>query len=231
MKLTRDVADALAARILQKLASDRILARTAENFSWQGFHDVRTRARKSFTVPETSITPLMARTLYGISVLSQARRILVLGSYVGSALLWLAAPQIDKRPSAETYIYGVDIDQEAIRIAERNFRSLGSRIVRNFAFDALLVAEKLPKEFDLVLLDADDPKTRKDIYLPLLETVYPLVRPGGLILAHDIVFPKFRDSMEKYLRLVRNTKQFARTQTLVIDPYGLEVSQKSVLAK
>ena len=46
---------------------------------WERYRAFRTVVRREFVVPETSITPLMARVLYGIAYLAQPQRILGVG--------------------------------------------------------------------------------------------------------------------------------------------------------
>ncbi len=63
--------------------------------------------------------------------------------------------------------------------------------------------------------------------LSLLDAVYPWVAPGGLVLAHDICVPRFREDLAEYQAAVRDRARFARSVPLEIDPCGLEVSVKA----
>jgi predicted O-methyltransferase YrrM len=85
----------------------------------------------------------------------------------------------------------------------------------------------LQQEFDMVLLDADDQDSRKAIYYPLLDAIYPLLHDGGLLLAHDIAVPRFRAQLGRYRELVRDPARFTGSASLEIDECGLEVSRKA----
>ena len=54
---------------------------------WQRYAWFRSAVHDAFDVPETSITPLMARVLYGIAALARPRRILGIGLDEGTAII------------------------------------------------------------------------------------------------------------------------------------------------
>ena len=227
-KLTPKVADALADRIVLRCAEEG-LVRSGVTVDWGVYHDLRTRVRETFRVPETTITPLMARVLYGISHAAGARRILGIGTYAGNALVWLALPAL-AAGAPQRRIVGVDVDDSATELARENFERLGLGPVECVTMDGHDAAEALGDTWDLVLLDADDPEGRKTIYLSLLDAVYPHVRPDGLVLAHDICVPLFHDQMAEYQERVRDEERFAASLPLEIDDCGLEVSKKVAAA-
>ena len=227
MRLPAAAADELATRVLrggveQGLLPDRQLP------DWDRYKAFRQRIRSSFIVPETSVTPLMARVLYGLAALARPERVLCVGCYAGNALAWMAGAGFGPDPVYRGALaLGVDIDRGAVEAATANFARAGmADRVECRCMDGLDIPRQGQK-FDLVLLDADDGESRKAIYYPLLDAIYPLVDDGGLILAHDIAVPRFREQLGRYRELVRDPARFAVTASLEIDDCGLEVSRKT----
>jgi predicted O-methyltransferase YrrM len=225
------VANALASRILAKLVDTGAL--DGEPPDWDRYLRFRERVRACFEVPGTTITPLMARVFYGIAALARPRRILGIGTYAGNALVWLAGPGFGPDPSYRgTCAVGVDTDEDATLLARENFGRLGADSrVRLLCLDGHRVADEARGPWDLLLLDADDPVSRKGIYLSLLDALYPHVAADGLVLAHDINVPLFREDMSRYRMAVSDEHRFRLTVPLEIDECGLEVSVKNAAVR
>lgn len=224
-RLPGRVADQLVERVLSRAVSAGLLpARPLPD--WTAFRAFRERVRRTFEVPDTSITPIMARLLYGVAYLAQPARVLVAGGYYGNTLVWLAGPGF----GPEAMYHGelalsVDIDATAVAGARANFVRLGTDArVRLEVCDGHRT-DPSAGPFDLVLLDADDPISRKAVYLSLLDALYPLIAPGGLVLAHDIRVPLFATQLAAYQQVVRAPERFAGSLSLEIDPCGLELSR------
>lgn len=227
MKHAKTVADILALRILDNLTNSGIIPAKPKDFSWDSFYNLREKARKTFLIPETSITPLMARILFGIATFVKPSRILGIGTYAGNSLLWLVGPFVQSEKYFLDYAYGIDIDAEATRLAKKNFSSLGENSrIRFISADGHAICQRLKNKFDLVFMDADDSRLRKKVYLSILRNIYTNIHSGGLLLAHDICVPKFKEDLRYFLNEVNNTKLFIKTQSLEIDYCGLEVSKK-----
>lgn len=90
----------------------------------------------------------------------------------------------------ECFGFRVRFSDPAREAAREHFRGVAElvTIVEGYAHQTIA---RLKEPFDLLFLDAD-----KDGYVDYLNLVLPLVRPGGLILAHHI------DMAPEYLRLV-----------------------------
>ena len=199
-RLPGRVADELANRVLRRaveagLLPDRPLP------DWGRFRAFRTLVRDAFVVPDSSITPLMARVLYGVAHLARPRRILGVGTYCGNALVWLSGPGFGPHAVYRGQrAVGVDIDPAATRTAQANFARIGS--------DARVTLRCLDGHragdggFDLLLLDADDPVRRKAVDLSLLAALYPRLEPGGLLLAPSISLPILVPHLAPYRRAV-----------------------------
>lgn len=227
-KLTTAVLDTLALRVLKNLINQNLLPDNSKDFNWKQFHILRSKARKNFVVPETSITPLMARVLFGITAYYCPMRILAIGTYVGNSFLFLLGPYLLSNRSKLKYAYGIDINQEATRIAKSNFKAIGESFgkIKILTENGLTFPKKLHKKFDLVYIDVDDQILRKKIYIQILKNLYPFIKTGGIVLAHDICVPKFKEDLSSYLSYVKNKRLFKDTQSLEIDYCGLEVSRK-----
>lgn len=224
-RLPSRVADQLADRALRSAVSAGLLP-PRELPDWAAFRDFRARVRREFVVPETSVTPLMARLLYGVAYLARPARMLVVGGYYGNTLVWLTGPGFGPDPAYRGEgALSVDIDATAVAGAKANFARLGADgRVECTVLDGHRT-DPAAGPFDLVLLDADDPVQRKGVYLTLLDALYPLVAAGGLILAHDICVPVFATQLAPYRRAVRAPDRFAGSLSLEIDPCGLELSR------
>lgn len=227
-KLTTVVLDKLALKILESLANRNLIPDNAKNFNWKQFHVLRSKAKKKFVVPETSITPLMSRVLFGITAYYRPMRILAIGTYVGNSFLFLLGPYLSTNSSRLKYAYGIDINEKATQIAKSNFESLREpfRKIKILTENGLTFSKKLHKKFDLIYIDVDDQILRKKIYIQILKNAYPFIKKGGIVLAHDICVPKFKKDLSDYLSYVRDKQLFKDTQTLEIDYCGLEISKK-----
>ena len=75
-----------------------------------------------------------------------------------------------------------EIDPDTAALARKNFQTAGvAEIVTVVEGDGHEKASELKGPIDLVFIDAD-----KEGYLDYFQKVLPLVRPGGLILAHNM---------------------------------------------
>jgi caffeoyl-CoA O-methyltransferase len=75
-----------------------------------------------------------------------------------------------------------EINKDVAALARENFKDAGlSDLVTIVEGDAHKTAKKLTGPIDFVFIDAD-----KEGYLDYLNKTLPLVRPGGLIVAHNI---------------------------------------------
>lgn len=227
MSHTTKINDLLALKILDHLLKSGLINSKGSDFNWNSFYELRTRAKPLFYLPETSITPLMARVLFGLATFVKPSKILGIGTYMGSALLWIIGPYFYDQSRKLDYVYAVDIDPKATKIAKSNFLKLNSNIKLQFTTDdGMKIAEKLGKSFNLVYIDVEDEQLGKSIYLPILRKIYPYILQNGLILAHDIAVPKFKEQLNGYLLEVRNKNLYKKTESLYIDYCGLEVTKK-----
>ena len=75
-----------------------------------------------------------------------------------------------------------DIDEGRASLARENFKRAGvDKLVTLVMGDAHETVTRLKEPIDILFLDAD-----KEGYVDYLQKLLPLVRPGGLILAHNV---------------------------------------------
>lgn len=131
------------------------------------------------TAPRMLSGHVQGRLLSLFSHLVRPHRILEIGTFTGYSALCLAEGMM---PSGE--LHTVDIDARHAELVGRYvFRAgLSGRIHQHIAPAAALIPA-LPGQWDLVFIDAD-----KQQYTRYFELVVERVRPGGLIIADNLLW-------------------------------------------
>ena len=107
-----------------------------------------------------------------------------------------------------------EIDHDRAQLARANFKRAGvADLVTLVEGDAHDEISKLTEPIDVLFLDAE-----KQGYLDYLEQLLPLVRPGGLILAHNMN-PRQADS--SYIKAITTN---AKLETLLINTSSAGIS-------
>ena len=107
-----------------------------------------------------------------------AKHVVELGTSTGYSGIWFGLALKDTGGKLTTY----EIDAERAATARANFqRAAMEDVITLVEGDAHQEVTKLTGTIDLIFLDAD-----KEGYVDYLNKLLPLVRPGGLILAHNI---------------------------------------------
>jgi caffeoyl-CoA O-methyltransferase len=192
------------------------------------FAALQAEVKETFTLPGTSVTPVMERLLYMLAAVRRPRRVLGLGTYCGNALVWAVGPSCGRdRAYAAEKVHGIDIDPEATERARENFGGLAhAGHIELVAEDGLRAVERLEGPFDYLFLDVDSPESGKGLYLDLLKCLYGKLEEGAWVLAHDVVVPPFAAQLEAYLAFVRDGVHFRQSILFDIDAFGLELSIK-----
>ena len=122
---------------------------------------------------------LQGRFLEMISNLLRPKRVLEIGTFMGYSALCLAGG-LEK----EGCLHTIELREEDADVAEGNFRRANwqDRIILHRG-NALEVIPALEEVWDLVFIDAD-----KVNYSEYYKLVLPRVRPGGLIIADNVLF-------------------------------------------
>ena len=117
-----------------------------------------------------------------------AKRVAEIGTSTGYSGLWFCMALTATGGHLTTF----EIDHQRFTQAHQHFEEAGvARLVTQVEGDAHENVKKLEGPVDVVFIDAD-----KGGYVDYLQKVLPLVRPGGLILAHNI------DMAPDYVRAV-----------------------------
>lgn len=110
-----------------------------------------------------------------------AQRVVELGTSTGYSGLWLLLAL--RKTGGKLFTYEIDADRHAM--ARSNFERAGVGALATLVLgDAHDEVTKLKDPVDLVFIDAD-----KEGYPDYLRKLLPRVRPGGLIVAHNMASP------------------------------------------
>lgn len=124
-----------------------------------------------------SVPPEDGRVLRLLAEAAGARHVVEIGTSNGYASLWFCLALRTTGGKLTTF----EIDAKRASLARENFKRAGvDKLVTLIEGDAHEKVKMLKEPIDLVFIDAD-----KDGYLDYLNKLLPLVRPGGLVLAHN----------------------------------------------
>lgn len=108
-----------------------------------------------------------------------ARRVLEIGTAVGYSGIWMAAAL-----PADGMLLTMERDPERVRIAREHFERAGvSARVNVMTGDAGLLVNKVAGPFDLIFQDGPKP-----LYVPMLDRLVTLLRPGGLLVTDNVLW-------------------------------------------
>lgn len=112
---------------------------------------------------------------------SNAKHVVEIGTSNGYSGLWFCLALRTTGGKLTTF----EIDHERVLLAQANFKKAGvDNIVKIVEGDAHKEVTKLTEPIDIVFIDAD-----KEGYLDYLNKLLPLVKTGGLIIAHNMRSP------------------------------------------
>ena len=144
-----------------------------------------------------------------------ARNVVEIGTSNGYSGIWWSLALRKTGGKLTTF----EIDKGRAALARKNFIRAGvEKYVTLIEGDAHKEITKLTEKIDIVFMDAD-----KEGYIDYLKKLLPLIRPGGLIIAHNTT--SHGNAMGPYLKAVTTDKNletiFMHTQSA-----GLGVSLK-----
>jgi predicted O-methyltransferase YrrM len=114
-----------------------------------------------------------------LALAAGATRILEIGTAVGYSGIWLAGAL-----PASGMLFTLDINEGRAREARENFARAGlADRVSVIVGDAKLKLAKVSGPFDLIFQDGD-----KLQYLPMLDRLVELLRPGGLLVTDNVLW-------------------------------------------
>lgn len=193
---------------------------------WDAFLRLSDVIHTTYEVPSTTFTPIMRRLIFALGFKARPRVIVGVGTYVGYTFSWLLRDRADgeSAPFCES-AFGIDTDAAANKLARRNCAAIGHGGRLTFMDgDGVALLPQFKEPIDLLYLDLDDPATGKAGYRRALEAASTLLRPGGLVLAHDACVGKFASDFDAYHGYVQESGLFSGTWVLPVDHCGLSVA-------
>jgi predicted O-methyltransferase YrrM len=128
-----------------------------------------------------NIAPEDGRLLRVLAESMGAKHIVELGTGIGYSGVWFCLALQSTGGQLTTF----EIDADHAAMARENFKRAGvEKLVTLVEGDAHQEVTKLTDPIDLLFIDAD-----KGGYVDYLNKLLPRVRPGGLIVAHNMVQP------------------------------------------
>lgn len=132
-----------------------------------------------------NVSPTDGRFLRQMAETIGAKKVVELGTSTGYSGIWFALAL----RKTEGHLYTHEIEPERIKTATEHFQKAGvENLITIIEGDAHETVKQHIGEdqepIDLLFIDAD-----KEGYLDYLEQLLPQVRPGGLILAHNMQRP------------------------------------------
>ncbi len=169
----------------------------------------RNQSRGNMTVPEQD-----GRILRLLTESLGAKQVVELGTSIGYSGIWFCLGLQQTGGKLMTF----DIDAKRAEMARANFKRAGVEDkVTLIEGDAHETIAKVEAPIDIVFLDAD-----KEGYIDYLNKLLPKVRPGGLIIAHNM---NQRQADPKYVKAI-TTNPDLETVFVNMTTSGIGVSMK-----
>jgi len=125
-----------------------------------------------------NVPPQDGRFLRIMAEAMNAKNIVEIGTSTGYSGIWFGMALQKTGGKLTTF----EIDAQRAATARENFKKAGmADIITLVLGDAHEGVKKLKAPIDILFLDAD-----KEGYIDYLDKLLPLVRPGGLVIAHNI---------------------------------------------
>ena len=138
-----------------------------------------------------NVPPEDGRLLRLLAESMNAKNVVEIGTSTGYSAIWMGLAL--QKTGGKLTTYEIDADRAAT--AKANFERAGmADIITLVLGDAHEKVTSLKGPIDIVFLDAD-----KQGYIDYLNKLLPLVRPGGLVIAHNITLrmadPKYMEAI------------------------------------
>jgi predicted O-methyltransferase YrrM len=161
-----------------------------------------------------NVSPTDGRILRQLTEATGAKRVVEIGTSSGYSGIWFALAL----RNTGGHLWTHEIDPERIKLATENFKKAGvEELITIVPGDAHETVKQHTEPIDILFLDADKPG-----YVDYLEKLLPLVRPGGLILAHNMRQP---EPDPRYLEAI-TTDPNLETTFLLMQGAGIGVTLK-----
>ncbi|MDS1029888.1 O-methyltransferase [Bacillota bacterium LX-D] len=162
--------------------------------------------------------------LYLLIQMINAKKVVEFGTCLGFSTIWLA----EALEKTNGHLISIENSPRLANETKKNLELAGlSHRVEIINNKANSIFTELEGPFDLILQDA-----AKDIYLPMLDICVEKLRPGGLLISDDVLFPivsarkKQRELLENYNKSLFNHPLLESTILPLGD--GLAISFKKI---
>lgn len=143
-----------------------------------------------------------------------AKRIVEIGTSTGESAVWFALAL----RSTGGHLYTHELDPGRAKIAQANFEKAGvDDLITIVLGDAHETVKQHKEAIDILFLDAD-----KEGYIDYLDKLVPLIRPGGLIIAHNM---SVRMADKRYVDAITKNPKL-ETSFLLMERAGVGVTLK-----
>ena len=161
-----------------------------------------------------NVTTREGRVLRQLTEAMGAKRVVEIGTSSGYSTIWLALAARANGGKVFTH----EIDPEKVKLATANFKKAGlDDVITIIEGDAHKTLKQHKKPIDVLFLDAE-----KKGYIDYLEKLLPLVRPGGLILGHDMHRPM---PDPRYIEAVTKNPDLD-TSFIMMESFGISMTLK-----
>lgn len=164
-----------------------------------------------------NVSPTDGRLLRLLTEAVDAKRVVEIGTSTGESAVCFALAL--KKTGGHLFTH--EIDPDRARIAQENFKLAGVEdvitVVLGDAHETVKRYQEDKQPIDILFLDAD-----KEGYIDYLEKLVPLIRPGGLIIAHNMN-PRQADA--RYVKAITQDPNL-ETSFLLMEGAGVGVTLK-----
>lgn len=164
-----------------------------------------------------NVSPTDGRLLRLLTEAVDAKRVVEIGTSTGESAVCFALAL--KKTGGHLFTH--EIDPDRARIAQENFKLAGVEdmitVVLGDAHETVKRYQEDKQPIDILFLDAD-----KEGYIDYLEKLMPLIRPGGLIIAHNMN-PRQADA--RYVKAITQDPNL-ETSFLLMEGAGVGVTLK-----
>ncbi|MBN1420984.1 MAG: class I SAM-dependent methyltransferase [Planctomycetes bacterium] len=161
-----------------------------------------------------NVSPTDGRLLRMLAESVGAKTVVEIGTSTGESGVWFALAL--RTTGGKLYTH--EIDAGRAKIAQKNFQKAGvADIITIIQGDAHETVKQHKGPIDVLFLDAD-----KEGYIDYLEKLLPIVRPGGLIIAHNM---NPRQADPRYVKYITETPGLD-TSFLLMEGAGVGVTMK-----
>jgi caffeoyl-CoA O-methyltransferase len=161
-----------------------------------------------------NVTTREGKVLRQLTEAIGAKRVVEIGTSSGYSTIWLALAV--RATGGKVFTH--EIDPEMAKMARLNFQKAGvDDLITIIEGDAHETVQQHKEPIDVVFLDAD-----KQGYIDYLNKLLPVVRPGGLILGHDMHRPM---PDPRYIEAITKNPELD-TSFVMMESYGISMTLK-----